>query len=590
MNSSFYNGIAGTKTHQFGIDVWADNIANVNTTGFKSSTPEFASLFATTLTHSYFGSSITSDIGYGSRAQSTAMNTTQGPFQNTDSVFDLALGGEGWFGVKGTGNQTYYTRAGSFSIDGMGNMVDANGNYLLGTVGNNYTPTTLPEEVMKDFGSYYGLNNNMLLAQIYAVTQLQDIPLGPVQQQGMITLPDYLYYPPIPTQNISYKGNLDPKIIIESVDITVNEDDVNTTLNTVSNTASITGNLTNTPEALTPKEGDLVSIVLTDHTGQTQKVSAYLDENLAWSLVGVDLGDLDISQPLTTVATLSTMQEVPNVETFSTSIISPSGEKDVLSMVFTKQIPQPASGSVWDGVMQVRTFYENYAREEYDPSVTYDPSQYEIHADMGYVIKIYDPAQFYVDKTANKVYQITDSQVGQLTFGGAGQLLESTIPAMSNSGAPLAIFLGTANNYDGLTSSTNFNTSRSYTQDGQVAGLLKGYGMDERGNVIAEFTNGRSVPMAKVAVYHFQNDQGLTRTTSSLFQASSNSGNPIFYTDADGNFVLGSQVFSNRLESSNVNLATALTELIVMQKAFSGNAKSITTSDEMIKNAIQMKR
>jgi len=590
MNSSFYNGISGTKTHQFGIDVWADNIANVNTTGFKSSTPEFASIFATTLTSSYFGSNVTSDIGYGSRAQSSAINLTQGSFQNTDNVFDLAIGGEGWFGVQGAGSQAYYTRSGTFSIDANGNMVDAGGNYLLGTLGNNYTPTTLPEEVMKDFGSYYGINNNLLAAQVYAVSQLQDIALGPIAQQSKITLPDYLYYPPIPTQNISYKGNLDPKIIVESVDIAVNENDITTTLNTASNTLSITGNLANTTEALNPKEGDLISVVITDHTGQTHKTSAYLDENLAWNLVGIDVGELDTSEPLTTVATLSTMQEVPNVETFTTSIISPTGEKDTLSMIFTKQIPQPASGSVWDGVFQVRTFYEDYVREEYDETVTYDPNEYEVHADMGYVIKIYDPTQFYVDKTTNKVYEITDSQTGQLTFGGAGQLLESTIPAMRNGGAALNIFLGTANNYDGLTSSTNLDTSRSFTQDGQIAGLLKGYGMDERGNVVAEFTNGRSVPMAKVAVYHFQNDQGLTRATSSLFQASSNSGDPLFYTDAEGNFILGSKVFSNRLESSNVNLATALTELIVMQKAFDANAKSITTSDQMIQNAIQMKR
>ncbi len=590
MNASFYNGISGSKTHQFGIDVWADNIANVNTIGFKSSTPEFSTLFATTLANSYFSSALTSNIGYGSQAQTSAISLTQGSFQNTDSVFDLAIGGEGWFGVQGAGSQVYYTRAGAFSIDANGNMVDANGNYLLGTLGNNYTPTTLPADVMQAFGSYYGINNNLSLAQVYAVSQIQDIALGPVNQQSIITLPDYLYYPPIPTQNISYKGNLDPKIITESVDVTVNENDVETTLNTASNTVSITGSLTNTTEALTPKEGDLVSIVLTDHTGQTKKVSAYLDEALTWNLVGIDVSGLDTSEPLTTVATLSTMQEVPNVETFTTSIISPSGEKDILSMVFTKQIPQPSSGSVWDGVFQVRSYYEDYVREEYDASVTYDPNEYEVHADMGYVIKIYDPERFYVDKSTNKVYEIVDSQTGQLTFGGAGQLLESTVPTMNNSGAALAIFLGTPNNYNGLTSSTNLDTSRSFVQDGQMAGLLKGYGMDERGNVVAEFTNGRSVPMAKIAVYHFQNDQGLTRTTSSLFQASSNSGAPMFYTDAEGNFVLGSKIFSNRLENSNVNLATALTELIVMQKAFDANAKSITTSDQMIQNAIQMKR
>jgi flagellar hook protein FlgE len=113
--------------------------------------------------------------------------------------------------------------------------------------------------------------------------------------------------------------------------------------------------------------------------------------------------------------------------------------------------------------------------------------------------------------------------------------------------------------------------------------------MDGRGNVIAEFTNGRSAPIAKIALYHFMNDQGLEKVSSTLFSASANSGDAIFYTDANGNPILGSAIYSNRLEGSNVSMATALTELIVMQKAFDASAKSITTSDQMIQNAINMK-
>ena len=58
MNASFYNGVLGVKAHQFGLDVWANNIANINTIGFKSYTPEFASIFATTLQEAYFDTSL----------------------------------------------------------------------------------------------------------------------------------------------------------------------------------------------------------------------------------------------------------------------------------------------------------------------------------------------------------------------------------------------------------------------------------------------------------------------------------------------------------------------------------------------------
>ena len=65
--------------------------------------------------------------------------------------------------------------------------------------------------------------------------------------------------------------------------------------------------------------------------------------------------------------------------------------------------------------------------------------------------------------------------------------------------------------------------------------------------------------------------------------------NPFFNTDKNGESFLGSTIFSNKLEGSNVSMATALTELIITQKAFDASSKSITTSDELIKNAINMK-
>lgn len=90
-------------------------------------------------------------------------------------------------------------------------------------------------------------------------------------------------------------------------------------------------------------------------------------------------------------------------------------------------------------------------------------------------------------------------------------------------------------------------------------------------------------------MYHFQNDQGLTSVSSNLFAESSNSGEAIFYTKENGESFLGSKIYSHKLEGSNVSLATALTELIIVQKAFDASAKSITTSDELLKNAINMK-
>lgn len=589
MNSSFYNGISGVKSHQFGLDVWANNISNISTMGFRGSTPEFSSLFSATLTGSYFDPT-SNDKGLGSQSQTTGLNMQQGILENTDNPFDLAISGEGWFGVQGQNSQIYYTRAGDFSVDSAGSLVDKNGHYLLATLGNNITPTTLDQATLDKFGQYYSSPTNRPV-QAYAISMMGDVPLGTVGNQTKVTLPDYLYFPPEATQNVSYGANLNPAINIGPTQIALNALDYPATVSaSASNTINLSGTINNTPEILDPQVGDVVIISLTDSTGASRNISTTLDASQNWSISDYDVSALDLSSPLQVSAKIQTKQEIANVAHYTTSIIGPDGDKDIIDMTFTKRVPQPASGSEWDATVKILSFYENYTIEQYDPTQTYDPTLYDVDVTHGTVKKIYDPALYDVNTSNNKVYEIVDTQTGVVTFGGGGQLLTNTIPTLSNGGTPLTLNLGKPNSYTGLISSTTLEKSNAATSDGYIEGFLSKYGIDGNGNVIAEFSNGRSSAIAKVALYHFQNDQGLTQATSTLFMTSTNSGNPIFYLNDDGESFLGSKILSNKLEGSNVSYATALTELIIMQKAFDASAKSITTSDQLIQNAINMKK
>ncbi|MBL0686350.1 MAG: flagellar hook protein FlgE [Sulfurospirillum sp.] len=563
MNSSFYNGISGTVTQQFGINVWANNIANVNTVGYKGNIPEFSTLFASKVAD--LNGPTTNSLGYGSRPSGTAKDMSQGTFQSSDNVFDLSLGAEGWFGVQ-SNNETLYTRAGAFSVDGNGYMVDANGNYLLGTLGGNITPTELPTEIMEQFGIYYGKDTNEL-GSANKISNITDIPLGSVDGQTRINLPDILYYPPEATTKVSYSGNFDSSIAIDSTQTSLNDADIATSINMANQTISIKGTISNTSGIKDPKESDVVLITITDANGETVEVSSSLDANLNWVVTDEDISSLDTSSSLATTAKLVTTEETANVEHFSSTIISPTGEKDILDMTYTKRVPQLTPEASWDGVIQILSFHEKY-----DSSKTYDPNLYK------------------VDKESGDVYKIKDKKDAFIEFGESGEILNLTMPTMSNGGTPLDIDAGEPNSFNGFISNESVDRPTSQSHDGYNAGFLKDYGMDQRGNIIAEFDNGKSVPIAKVAVYHFQNDQGLVAVGGTSFRGSPNSGNPIFYTDENGNAVQGTQVFSNRLENGNVDLSMALTELIVMQKAFDANAQSITTSDEMIKNALNMKR
>lgn len=590
MNSSFYNGISGVKSHQFGLDVWANNISNISTTGFRSSTPEFSSLFSTTLTGSYFDPT-SNDKGLGSQSQTTALSMQQGVLENTDNPFDLAISGEGWFGVQGQSGELYYTRAGNFSIDSNGDLVDLNGNYLMVTSGNNLSPVELDETTMNQFGKYYTSTGETRNPEPYAVSPLGDVVLGSVGTQSKATLPDYLYFPPVATQNVSYGANLEPIVNEEPLQIPLSSADFPQTVSAdAARTVSIAGTITNTEGILNPEVGDAVLITLTDAQGKSLTTQALLKEDNTWLLENYDVKKLDLSAPLSVAASLQTTQEIPNVEHFTASIISPTGDKDILDMTFTKRVPQGTEGTTWDSEVKILRFYENYAIEQYDASKTYDPALYNVDLEHNHVTKIYDPALYVIDTTANKVYEIIDTQTGVVTFGPAGQLLSNSLPTLSNGGIPLTLDLGAPNSFEGLISSNSIEKTNVVSADGYPEGFLTRYGMDSNGNIVAEFSNGRSSAIAKVALYHFQNDQGLTQLTSTLFGVSPNSGQAIFYAKEDGETFLGSRIVSNRLEGSNVNFATALTELIVMQKAFDASAKSITTSDQLIQNAINMKK
>ncbi len=126
-------GVTGLRTNQEALDVIGNNIANINTTGFKGSRAEFADLLSQTLTGEQapttnLGGRDASQIGLGTRLAAVQTNFTQGTIQSTDNSTDLAIQGDGLFALK-SGANTYYSRAGSFTLDANGTLVDSVSGY-----------------------------------------------------------------------------------------------------------------------------------------------------------------------------------------------------------------------------------------------------------------------------------------------------------------------------------------------------------------------------------------------------------------------------------------------------------------------------
>lgn len=227
--------------------------------------------------------------------------------------------------------------------------------------------------------------------------------------------------------------------------------------------------------------------------------------------------------------------------TVGASVIDPQNNRNHLRLEFTKKAVQTPPGSQYDVTATVQSL---------DGTTVYATEQ------------------------------------GEVTFDDAGALQSTTLTTIDNNGAPVAIDLGSG--YDGITSIDIPLVSGSSIADGTIGGDLQGYSISQDGEVIATFTNGRQSSVGKIAVFHFPNDQGLNRVSGTRFEESANSGSAFFYKDGSGNNILGTNIQNFRLENANYDMTSGMTELIILQRAYDANSKSVTTADEMIQKALNM--
>lgn len=138
MMRSMFSGVSGLRVHQTKMDVLANNIANVNTVGFKSSRVTFNEVFYQTVSGASGASETTGrggvnpmQIGLGSSVSSIDLQMSTGPGQRTDNPFDLMIEGDGFF-ILGDNSGTYFSRAGALNLDKEGNLVGAGGLKVMG--------------------------------------------------------------------------------------------------------------------------------------------------------------------------------------------------------------------------------------------------------------------------------------------------------------------------------------------------------------------------------------------------------------------------------------------------------------------------
>ena len=637
MTTSFYNGITGLKSFQNGIDIWGHNISNINTTAYKENIPEFETIFAKNIS----SNPVSSDIGLGSTIHSSAKDMSEGSLVSTDNTFDIALDKEGWFEVK-KGKESFYTRNGKFSRNAQGFLVNDEGAYLIVANANNITPdkdgyiinTSVNTDDLINTGTFSSISlpNNVVLPavptsniKIKANLNNDNKLITPSNAEGTLYFSalydkDGNFLNMVDDNSIAY--TLGDKIIYKNglfqkeicitddekdgkdvnFDFSVNGEEIKLTLPDGSRKEDIINALANEFESkgiLYQKDTD--SITIKSKNSLLIKSNDNIVKNAAGYLFVYK------NNPLMD-------NEFNTINSFAQKI------QDALNSIY----PDKTSVSVEDGKIVINNNSNEIINTKFEKTTKNNEAFFQNVLPAGNVIMPGTAAKSY-EFTANKksfggyIYEangdkdtvsfeflkkevINGNTVwnGNISVIKNGEVLskQSVDFIFNNDGfliSPKSVFLSTPQSITiktDLSAFTGVNNQMSYSfnQDGVAEGYLKNYNIDQKGNVYANFSNDRSVKVATIPVFHFANDQGLESIGGSLFRETSNSNKAFLYKDVKGDYIAGSFIYSHMIETSNVSLAEAMTELIITQKAFSSAAKTVTTSDEMIQRAINLKR
>ena len=561
MMRSLYSGVAGLKTHQTKMDVIGNNIANVNTTAFKSSSVTFADLMSQT-TQSASGANAQTGVGgvnarqIGLGVKSGAINvniTSQGSAQSTGNPFDIMITGDNFF-VVSDGLANYFTRDGSFYVDGVGNLcMTSTGYNVMG----------------------WGVDPETMAIKQDTVQALR------------IMSADNLTYPPEATTKGTVTGILDK-----------NDTDVNSE-------AGKTVNL-NLYDALGYEYTARFIIKSTDNDGE---YSAELTK-----LLDAKGNEIEIPDTVELFGS-STSVEDKNALTFNTNSYSwdttnrllkdKNGTNTIADLSLLNSGTDEQKAAVYDAVAAAYG-YEGNTQGFLNLYVTVGSTDYTVkqlidNASSGSTTpSIFDPdadtsTTTFDFETAgrNFVGQVLkfDTDTGLFDSIGGNILGDTTIQLskiIANTADNTSNFSDIALNWSGISMFNNNGTStvtatygdKNGIGTGRKLGDMIGVSIQRDGMIYASYDNGMTKLLGQIATASFPNSSGLEKHGDNLYQATMNSGS----FDGIGVDVTasGGYMSTGVLEMSNVDLSAEFTEMITTQRGFQANSRIITVSDTLL--------
>ena len=568
MMRSLYSGVAGLKTHQTRMDVIGNNIANVNTTAYKSSSMTFSELMSQT-TQKASGANATTGVGgtnakqIGLGVKAGAINTaitTQGSAQSTGNPFDIMITGDNFF-VVSNGSENFFTRDGSFYVDGAGNLAMTSTGYNVMGWGVDKTTGNIKQDT---------------------VTALR------IMSTANMT------YPPEATTQANISGILDEndKDVTSANGKTVNLNFFDA--RGYSYTAKFTfkqsgGDKTNEYSMELSKlldstgaEIDISKLKFGNRSQQKMETKVTLNTD-AYKWDGKVLKTKDGT---TDVANLADIFKADG------SLITPAD--DAAAQKQQKALDAIAKAYGYEG--STDEFLNLYITSTADKD-----KQLTIQDLLGNMMagKTTDvlPADGSAITMEGRYFEGTtvvfNKDTGKLeSVGGSTTNLNvnAAFSALGGNFSDVTIDLSECTNYDNKGTSTIGATSGDLDGlgTGRRLGDMIGVSIQKDGMIYASYDNGMTKLLGQIATAAFANASGLEKEGDNLYSATLNSGE----FDGIGVDITagGGYMSTGQLEMSNVDLSSEFTEMITTQRGFQANSRIITVSDTLLEELTNLKR
>ena len=568
MMRSLYSGVAGLKTHQIRMDVIGNNIANVNTTAYKSSSMTFSELMSQT-TQKASGANATTGVGgtnakqIGLGVKAGAINTaitTQGSAQSTGNPFDIMITGDNFF-VVSNGSENFFTRDGSFYVDGAGNLAMTSTGYnVMGwgvdkTTGNIKQDTVTALRIMSSANMTYPPEATTK-ANISGILDQNDKDVtsanGKTVNLNFFDARGYSY-----TAKFTFKQSGGDKTNEYSLELNKILDSTGKEIDI----SGITFGEQNLEQTLSSKLSLNTDSYKWDDATKTLQTTATPPETVA-----------ELDKIFKNGALITDKDKAEEVQKNLDAIAKAYGYEGSTDE-FLKLYTTGKAGQV-----TVQTMLENMSKNMTGDDILPKAKNEELTMTG----RKFDGAKVVFDKDSGKLQSINNSTTNLSTT--------LNFPATMGNFSNITIDLSKCTNYDNKGTSTVGATSGDLDGlgTGRRLGDMIGVSIQKDGMIYASYDNGMTKLLGQIATAAFANASGLEKEGDNLYSATLNSGE----FDGIGVDITagGGYMSTGQLEMSNVDLSSEFTEMITTQRGFQANSRIITVSDTLLEELTNLKR